>query len=61
MKGRGMRKEKLIIDFLIDKRQGRRDDYSIPEKTTFFPSNLLRHGRQVDSTGVGCSIPLQMM
>jgi len=53
-----MRKEKLIINFLIDKRLGRRDDYSIPETTTFFPVNRFSSRRLVDSTDGGGSIPM---
>lgn len=56
-----MRKEKLIIDFLIDKRLGRRDDYSIPEATTFFPVHRPSSGRLVDSAGRGGSIPMPLI
>lgn len=56
-----MRKEKLIIDFLIDKRLGRRDDYSIPETTTFLPPSRIRNNRLVASTDGECSITLPPM
>lgn len=54
-----MRKERLIIDYLLDKRLGRVQDYSIPEQTTFFPTERPLSGRLVDASSGGCSIPMQ--
>lgn len=51
-----MRQEKLIIDFLRDKRLGRPQDYSIPATTTFHRINRPFSGRLIDSSAVGGDI-----
>lgn len=51
-----MRREKLIIDFLRDKRLGRLQDYSIPAAPTFLPMTRPYSGRLVDASDGGCRI-----
>lgn len=51
-----MRKERLIIDFVNDRRLGRQQDYSIPSATTFHHLKRPFSGRLVESSDGGCHI-----
>jgi hypothetical protein len=53
-----MRKEKLIIDYLRDRRLGRPQDYSIPATTTFHHLNHPYSGCLVNASDEGCHIPM---
>ena len=51
-----MRNEKIIVDFIRDRRAGISRDYSIPSETTFLQPDRIPSGRECRTSGEGCAI-----
>lgn len=52
-----MNRSRLILDYILDRRAGVLDDYSVPATTTYLTLPADRHGREGGDGVQDCAIP----